>query len=375
MTPTSASVALAQQLIGFDTRNPGSNEEACITFLADLLGKEGFRLTRLSFAADRPSLVARIGEGKRPALCFAGHIDTVPLGKAPWSHDPFGGTIKDGRLYGRGSSDMKSGIAAMVTAARTLKKKLTADDDLILVIAAGEESGCQGSYHLAEHAHLLGLAGAVIITEPTNNYPLIGHKGALWLNISFSGKTAHGAMPHEGVNAVHKAAEAVQRLQAFSFNAAPHPYLGSATLNIGYLHGGINVNSVPDHAEIGVDIRTIPGMDNDGVLQQIGGLLGDQAQITPMVDVSSLWTDPNLPWVQDVYALAAPVLGEKPRPRTVAFFTDGPPLHAAYRRAPTIILGPGDPTIAHQTNEYCRVQDIDNATRLYQQIAEQWYGL
>lgn len=374
MKKLSASVVLAQQLVGFDTRNPGSNELECITFLSELLNREGFDLTVLSFDENRPSLVASFGEGKGPALCFAGHIDTVPLGKKEWAFDPFGRDIKMGRLYGRGSSDMKSGIAAMVTAACNLKKRLPKDNKLILIIVAGEESGCQGSYHLAQNAGVLGRADALVITEPTNNYPLVGHKGALWLDIAFKGKTAHGAMPHKGVNAVYKAAEAVRQLEEFTFNIEPHPYLGYPTLNVGYLHGGINVNSVPDGASVGVDIRTIPGMSNEDCIEKIGSLLGGSAEITAKVNVSPLWTDPELPWVKNVYATVAPVIGEEPRPRTVAFFTDGPPLKAAYGGIPTLILGPGDPSLAHQTDEYCLIKEIEDATLIYEQLAEKWYN-
>lgn len=375
MDKNSAPVALARQLIGFDTRNPGSNEVESVSFLADLLRKEGFDTQEFSFAENRPSLVARAGAGKKPALCFAGHIDTVPLGKMQWSYDPFGGEIKDGRLYGRGSSDMKSGIAAMVIAACRLMESSADDRDLMLIITAGEESGCQGSYHLARNSNLMGQAGALIVTEPTNNYPLVGHKGALWLDVSFSGKTAHGAMPHNGVNAVYKAAEAVRRLQTFSFDIEPHPHLGDPTLSVGYFHGGINVNSVPDAASIGVDIRTIPEMDNADILQQICDILGSEAKVEAVVNVSPLWTDPDLAWVQNIYKTVFPILNEKPVPRTVAFFTDGPPLKAAFGGVPTIVMGPGDPALAHQTDEHCLVKEIETATDIYEQIAQNWFLL
>lgn len=370
MNTLSEPVSLARRLIQFDTRNPGNDEASCISFLAGLLKKEGFSLAEFSFDKNRPSLIARSGPGKKPALCFAGHIDTVPLGEAEWSHDPFGGEIIKGRLFGRGSSDMKSGIAAMVSAACRLKKTKAKDYELMLIIAAGEESGCQGSYYLAKKADLMGKAGALIIAEPTNNYPLIGHKGALWLDISFTGKTAHGAMPEKGVNAVYKATEAVQQLQKLTFDEVPNRYLGKPTLNIGYLHGGVNVNSVPDFASVGVDIRTLPETDHKMLLQKISGFLGNEARVKPIVNVSPLWSDPQEPWINIVYKTVAPILGVEPTPRTVAFFTDGPPLKAAFGGVPTIVLGPGSPSLAHQTDEYCLVDEIETATLIYEQIAK-----
>lgn len=373
MATLSPAVELTRNLIGFDTRNPGSDETACTEYLQQFLEQQGFQVTKLCFQPNRPSLIARLGKGKRPALCFAGHIDTVPLGKNSWSHDPFGGNICNGKLFGRGAADMKGGIASMIIAACNIKKKLLPDDDIILIIAAGEESGCQGSYHIAEHPELMGRAGALVVTEPTCNYPLIGHKGALWLNITFRGKTAHGAMPHKGVNAVIKSAEAVLRLNAFSFDTTSHPLMGPPTVNIGYHHGGINMNSVPDRAEIGVDIRTVPGMNNDKIIYDIESLLPSAASVEPLVNVPPLWIEPTTPWIQEVFSVSAEISGETITPKTVNFFTDGPPLHMAYGRVPTIILGPGDPTMAHQTDEFTPVKEIDQAVVMYEKIAENWY--
>ena len=134
---------------------------------------------------------------------------------------------------------MKSGVAAFVSAACRLSHRLAKKkEDLIIIVVAGEEAGCQGSRYLAERPDVLGDAGALIVAEPSSNYPLVGHKGALWLSARFSGRAAHGSMPHLGDNAIYKAADAVQRLQSFDFGVLPHRLLGTPTLNIGYLRGG-----------------------------------------------------------------------------------------------------------------------------------------
>jgi len=375
MTILSEAITLAKQLIEFDTRNPGGTETPCIHFLEQLLKKAGFKVITTDFADKRSSLVARFRQGKRPALCFAGHVDTVPLGEASWNFNPFAGEVHNGRLYGRGAADMKSGIAAMVTAVCRMASRLPADDDLILIIAAAEESGCQGSQHLANQPDLLGNAGALIVGEPTSNFPLVGHKGALWLKARFSGRTAHGSMPEKGDNAVYKAVEAVNSLRHFDFGVKHHPYLGAPSLNVGYFHGGVNINSVPDAAEVGIDIRTTPELVNEELIKKISGFLGPDATIIPLVDVSSIWTDPELPWVQAVFNTVAPILGVDPEPKTVAFFTDGAPLQKAYGGIPTLILGPGASAMAHQTDEYCQLTEIDAATAIYERIAEEWYGL
>src|ERR687887_814635 len=162
-------VELTRELVRFDTVNPTSTEERCAEHVARLLEGGGFALARHAFAPGRTSLVARHGRGARAPLCFAGHLDTVPLGAAPWTRDPFGGELDGGKLYGRGSSDMKSGVAAMVEAALRLAKTPLHKAGLTLVLVAGEETGCEGAAHLAKVPGALGRAGALVVGEPTEN--------------------------------------------------------------------------------------------------------------------------------------------------------------------------------------------------------------
>src|SRR5262249_38465247 len=223
-SPYRAAVSLAQELLRIQTVNPTNPERPCAQRLAQLLEPAGFSVRMHEFAPDRTSLVARVGaDADRGSLAFVGHIDTVPLGAARWSRDPFAGEIADGRLYGRGSSDMKSGVAAFVTAALELSKSPVA---LTLLIVAGEETGCEGSFHLAARAADLGRLGAMVVAEPSSNYPLVGHKGALWLRARTRGVTAHGSMPEKGVNAIYAAAHAVFALEAFQFGGPPDHLLG-----------------------------------------------------------------------------------------------------------------------------------------------------
>ena len=118
------------------------------------------------------------------------------------------------------------------------------------MITAGEETGCEGAFHLLQDK-ALGRAGAVVVAEPTSNYPFVGHKGAFWLRAKATGVTAHGSMPDKGVNAIYKAARAVGKLEAFRFQNPPHDLMGQATLNVGTIRGGLNINSVPDEATVG----------------------------------------------------------------------------------------------------------------------------
>jgi succinyl-diaminopimelate desuccinylase len=182
--------------------------------LAGLLAGAGFAAELVPFGEGRAQLLARIGgKADRLPLGFTGHLDTVPLGAQPWSVDPFAAEIADGKLYGRGSSDMKAGVAAFVTACLALADRLAATPGVLLVITASEETGCSGAEALVAAGSRLGRVGALVVAEPTGNRPLVGHKGALWLEAETKGVTAHGSMPEKGVNAVYKAARAVAALQ------------------------------------------------------------------------------------------------------------------------------------------------------------------
>ena len=376
MTDQRDVVELTRDLVRYDTINPPGNERACAEFLGGILKEAGFTVAYHEFADSRTSVVARLGgNGAKAPLCFTGHIDTVPLGTVPWKRDPLAADVADGKLHGRGSSDMKSGVAAFVAASVELAGQLADSPGVVLVITAGEETGCEGAEHLAGLGDALGTAGAIVVAEPTANYPFVGHKGALWMTATTRGVTAHGSMPEHGDNAVYKAARAITKLEDFDFNVARHAVLGKPTLNVGVVRGGININSVPDRAEIEIDIRTIPGQDHAALRASIGSYLGDEVELSPASDVDGVWTDPADPWVREVFAVVEPLLGEPLEPRAATYFTDGPPLCVAYGGPPTVILGPGEPTMAHQTDEYCVVDRIIEARNAYMGILRRWCGL
>ena len=379
MPPVPPALDIASDLIRMDTRNPPGREVECAHYLGGLLAGAGLEVSYHEFAPGRTSLVALLrGEGgeadKGKPLCFGGHIDVVPLGAAEWSVDPFGAEITDDRLYGRGSTDMKSGVAAFVHAAMTLAADGTRGNaDIVLAICAGEETGCEGSSHLGRIG-AIGEAGAIVIAEPTANYPFLGHKGALWLRVESEGVTAHGSMPERGVNAIYKAARAITKLEDFDFNVKPHELLGRSTLNVGTVEGGLNLNSVPDRAAFTVDIRTLPEQDHAEIVSGLQGYLGGEGRIERIVDVGGVHTPHSHPWVREVYELTGTVLDEEIEPRGAPYFTDASALTPACGHPPTVILGPGEMHMAHQTDEYCPVAHIRQAAEGYEALARRWCG-
>ena len=366
-------LSLTRKLLSFNTINPPGYERDCAKYLGKLLEDRGFKNSYYEFNEKRTSLIAHIeGYGNKAPICFAGHMDTVPLGSTRWEKDPFSGEVDGDRIYGRGASDMKGGLAAMVIAALRLSKISKRKAGMTLVFTAGEETGCQGAYHLARLNNVLRQTGAVIIGEPTANYPFVGHKGALWLEIRTSGVTAHGSMPEQGDNAIYKAAQVVTKLQKYRFNTTPHPLLGAPTLNVGTISGGLNINSVPDRTAIGIDIRTIPGQSNSVVYESLQSYLGAGVEIERIVDAESVITDPKNEWVQGVFDIMESYFKERPVARGITYFTDASVLTSALGNPPTLILGPGEPTMAHKSDEFCYISKLEEAEEAYTKIAKKW---
>lgn len=370
------SIELTKKIVRMNTINPPGDEEACAQHLGALLEGAGFKVQYHKMGDKRANLVARIGgSADKGPLCFTGHIDTVPLGAATWRKDPFAGETDAGRLYGRGTSDMKCGVAAFVAASIALAPKLSRTAGLELVITAGEETGCQGAFELANTQGALGRAGAVVVGEPTSNFPFVGHKGAFWLHARTHGVTAHGSMPEKGENAVYKAAKALNALEKFRFSNPPHTLMGQASLNVGTIHGGLNINSVPDEAVIAIDIRSVPTSRHADIRAQLERVLGNDVELETLLDLEPVYTEPDNPWIQQVFDVMTPLLGSRPDIKVATYFTDAAALNIAYGFPPTIILGPGEPHMAHQTDEYCVIDRVPTAVAAYEDIARRWCGV
>ena len=365
-------ISLTRSLLRFDTVNPPGRERDCARYAGGLLEEWGYRVDYHEYADSRTSVIARAGgsDAKAP-LCLTGHLDVVPLGARAWTHDPFSGETAGDRLYGRGASDMKAGVAAILLAARAMAKRLAGTPGVVIVLTAAEEGGCIGSRHLSEQKALLGKAGAMIVGEPTSNYPLVGHKGSVKFHARFKGVSAHGSMPHLGVNAIYKAARALGKLEAFDFGVPAHPVMGKPTLNVGTIEGGNTVNAVPDSADIGVDIRTVPGMDHAVLLNSLQGLMAE-AELDVFSNLGPVWTEPGEEWVQRVFEICKPYVEGRLEARTAPYMTDAANLLKVYAGAPTVVLGPGEAAMAHQTDEYCSMERIRQSVSIYEALISDW---
>ncbi|NOR76291.1 MAG: ArgE/DapE family deacylase [Draconibacterium sp.] len=362
-------ISLTRKLISFNSINPPGNEFEIAKYVGNILAKNGFIVEYPVFAENRLHIIAERGLSRiTPPIVLSGHLDTVPLGAKQWSVNPLAGEIVNGKIYGRGSSDMKAGIAAIIVAAIESFNNGSPKGGVRLIITAGEELGCQGAQHLAKTYKNWGEASGLIIAEPTANIPAIGHKGGLYLNVSTTGVTAHSSMPELGVNAIYKAAKAISIVENFNFDAEIDSLLGMPTINVGKMSGGMNLNSVPDHAEFTIDVRSTTKVNHADILKKLKGEMGDDVNIEILVNLNPVSTKENEPFVQLVYDACEVDRTKSEFPKSLPYLTDGSVLQSAFSGVPTIILGPGQPEMAHQTDEFCYIDKIVEVVEIYKTI-------
>jgi succinyl-diaminopimelate desuccinylase len=360
-------VSLTKQLVGIDTVNPPGNESQAVNLVAPILKAAGFDIKEYDYAPGRRSLIAHKGRTDRPSVLLSGHLDTVPLGTASWTTPPLKATCVGRKLYGRGTADMKGGVAVLITAAVEFSRRVK-DRAITVVLSADEEHGCGGVTKLIAEG-VIPPALCILVAEPTGNIPCLGHKGVFWLKTLFHGKTAHSAFPELGDNAMFKAAQAVVALNNNIFNNNIHPVMGKATLVTSRLFSGSNYNSVPDLAELGIDIRSTVNWSHGDMLRTIEKVLNPfQPEIEIIVNLPPIWTNPDNQVVDLIFSACDEVRGKKHVPKIITIYTDGGILGPGLGNVPVVILGPGDSGMAHQVDEFVSVDDLTQCVEIYLEI-------
>ena len=372
-------VSLCRDLVRFKSVNPPGDELEIAEYVAGVLREVGLTVEMVPHTPTRASVLARLkGSGEMPALFYTGHLDVVPVGAEEWLHDPFEGDVVEGELWGRGASDMKGGNAAMIAATKVLATdNFPLKGDLILAFTAGEEGEQLGAAEIAARPDLAPVQ-AVVVAEPSSNDVYVAEKGAFWLQITTHGKTAHGSMPHLGQNAIMMMVALLSELDSLAVSYEEHPLLGGFTRSVNTIAGGVKTNVVPDQCTVTIDQRTVPGQDHGAILRQVEELIADlgrrlpdfRASVEVINDRIPVASSPEEPVVQRFYDVVAEVVGERPAPKGVNYYTDGV-VFAPSLKAPMIICGPGDAKLAHQPNEHVEVAKLVEATKIFTLAAVQ----
>ncbi|MBM4279132.1 MAG: M20 family metallopeptidase [Deltaproteobacteria bacterium] len=367
-------VELTSRLIQIPTENPPGNEKKAFTFLKPILSKMGFQVRTYISPKGRSNIIAerRWGKGGR-RLIFNGHLDVVPAGDpSKWKYPPFGGKLSQGRVYGRGASDMKGGVASFIHAISMIDRSNIPlnQGSLALHLVSDEEShGHQGMGFLAQKGLIKG--DAVIVGEPTNLDLVIAQKGALWLRITSFGKSAHGSRPEQGVNAIAKMMHLIDRLNSIPL-LKEHPLLEKPTINIGKIQGGTKINIVPDRCEIEVDRRLLPDENKEEVLREIEEAIKSVQVRNPLFKYQIEEIDyaeaseihPNEEIVRIGLEAGQEVMGEMPRVRGFSGFTDAR-FYVNQFSIPTLIFGPGGTDQSHTADESVEVEALIQAAHIY----------
>ena len=363
---------LLQNILRCNTTNPPGNEAVLAEIIKQWLAGEEISCLIDEFELNRANLIFEIkGAAEGLKLLATGHLDTVPPGNRPWQHDPFGAEIKDGLIYGRGASDMKGSVAAMLyTIARMKRKGIMPKQDILFLATAGEEMFCQGALHFVDKNGMENI-GAVLVGEPSNGDLLLAHKGAAWLEVTTYGKTAHGSMPDLGVNAVMSMNVFLTALARQSFQAEKHSLLGLPTISVNKIEGGVAINVVPDSCKCKIDIRTIPGQNEDDVKILIEKAIAEATECCPefKADYKFLCSLPSVGCIPNdkIIDCAVECADREMKQRGVNYFTDASAL-IGDKKMPLIIYGPGDDKQAHQPDEYLSMSKYFEAIEFYEKF-------
>jgi len=349
-----------------DPKRPAEEEMA--QFFEARMKEIGLDVSSAHVADGRRNVWGRLkGTGNGPTIMLAGHLDTVGV---PGYENPFEPTIKDGRIHGRGSCDMKAGLAAYLEVARILvASDAPLNGDVIIAGVVDEEDAMIGSKDFGENGPHVDFA---IVAEPSKLAISTAHRGQICLFIRTHGKSTHSSVPENGINAIYHMSAVVDAFQAYANTLStrdPDPLCGKPTFSIGAIKGGEGASSVPDFCEIEVDRRTVPGETYDSVSAELKDVLEQVAATTPdfnyeisppSLNCPPLKTDMSSPLVLAISSAVKKISGQDAKYMTFPGSTDAPNFGC-----PTVICGAGDLAQCHSVNEYVPISEIKSAVDIY----------
>jgi acetylornithine deacetylase len=379
--PRGDAVALARALIQIDSRNPtlapdSPGEGDCARTLAAVLDDWGFAVQLIDAAPGRPNVVARMGPDDAPALMLNGHLDVV--GVEGMVHQPFSADLLSGRIYGRGSADMKGGLAAMCAAAATGTSQRSKRQILVTAVVDEEYESLGMRALLAAGVR----AEEAIITEPTKLTICPAHRGFAWFDVELRGRAAHGSRYDVGIDAITHAGLLLAELDRLEHTrqAGPrHPLLGRGSLHASKIQGGVGMSTYPERCNLAIERRTIPGETVQKATREItdacARVKSDRPEFDARVTLSTAQLPSDVPVDAPVVRRLAGAVEREGIPVSIeglSAWTDAALLNEA--GIPTVCFGPGDIALAHAAEEFVPVHDIERATRVLARVVREWCG-
>ena len=359
-------LALARALVATPSVNPeleesGAGEAAVAELTAGWLRAWGLSVEMFEVAPGRWNVVGRLGgKGTGPTLLLNGHLDTV--GVAAMSVDPFGAELREGRLWGRGSCDMKGGVAALLAATARVARE-SPSGELIVALTADEEHASLGMEALVGSGMK---ADAAVVCEPTGLAVMPAHKGFVWVEADFRGRAAHGSLPEAGVDAIEHAGlylTALGALRTRLRTREPHPLLGRGSFHAGTIDGGSAPSVYPDACQLVLERRTLPGENPAGIIEEFQAVLHGLAAHVPELDAKltqglarpATEVPNDSPLVEGLLAACAGE-GVDPRVTGMTAWVDAAFLNEA--GTPAVCFGPGSIAQAHSADEWIDPSEI-----------------
>ena len=377
--PRGDAVALARALIQIDSRNPtlapdSPGEGDCARTLASILDDWGFSVQLMESVAGRPNVVARIGQRDAPTLMLNGHLDVV--GVEGMVHEPFSAEVRGNRIYGRGSADMKGGVAAMCAAAVNGARSDSSRQILIAAVV-DEEYESLGMRALLTAGIRAEMA---IITEPTRLAICPAHRGFAWFDVAVKGRAAHGSRYDVGIDAIMHAALLLGELDLLEQTRAAgpvHPLLGRGSLHASTIEGGVGMSTYPERCNLAIERRTIPGESVEKALLEItdacARIQGRRPNFEARVTLRTAQLPSDVPVDAPVVERLADAIrheGIPVRIEGLSAWTDAALLNEA--GIPTVCFGPGDIALAHAAEEFVPIEEIERAKSVLARVVHQW---
>jgi acetylornithine deacetylase len=377
--PRGDAVALARTLIKIDSRNPtlapdSPGEGDCARALAAVLEDWGFSVELTNSIPSRPNVVARLGPTGAPALMLNGHLDVV--GVEGMIHEPFAAEARDGRIYGRGSADMKGGLAAMCAAA-VAGVGSNASKQILIAAVVDEEYESLGLRALLEAGVR---ADAAIITEPTRLAICPAHRGFAWFDVSLRGRAAHGSRYDIGVDAITHAGlllAELDELERTRDSGPRHRLLGRGSLHASKIRGGVGMSTYPEECDLAIERRTLPGESAEQAMREITDacerIKARRPEFDARVTLSTAQLPSDVPTDAPIVKRLQGALERENVPVKIeglSAWTDAALLNEA--GIPAICFGPGDIALAHAAEEFVPVEEIATATRVLTRVVREW---